>query len=239
MNILDYMVYGNCPNLTDVYCKFPEGRASKFISNWKAGIADKLHFEEAQIPETQKYFAYTLDTTTNTATITGLNKDFANIVTGSSYYYTAIKDENNNFITDIVIPSKIVGEDDGIEYTVTTIGARAFRGGPVWEAVENSFTSIVIPDTVIRIEAYAFQACKKLTSVTMSKQVQSIGEEAFSYCESLTAITLPSTLTTLGTAAFMSTSSNLTITVDKIESECSSWPSGWNGSAKVVYKTAN
>jgi hypothetical protein len=67
---------------------------------------------------------------------------------------------------DIVIPP--VSPDGDI---VTAIGRGAFdcRG----------ITSVVIPDTVTRIEEYAFYDCWDLTSITIPDSVVSIGSKAF------------------------------------------------------------
>ncbi len=43
-------------------------------------------------------------------------------------------------------------------------------------------TSIIIPDSVIKIERHAFAHCYNLTSITIPHSVNSIGESAFSYC---------------------------------------------------------
>ncbi|QWB99900.1 leucine-rich repeat protein [Mycoplasmatota bacterium] len=97
---------------------------------------------------------------------------------------------------DIAIPSEI----NGIE--VMHIGYRAFSF--------NKLTSVIIPDSVTTIEAYAFFT-NDLTSVEIPNSVTSIGEWAF-YYNSLTSITLSDTLTTIGDYAFFNNSiTNFTI----------------------------
>ncbi|MCD8028861.1 MAG: leucine-rich repeat domain-containing protein [Erysipelotrichaceae bacterium] len=78
-----------------------------------------------------------------------------------------------------VIPSTIDG------YTVTTI-SRCFlvQGGFYGEGCENyelpdTFTSVVIPDTVTTIEAYAFSHCTSIESITIPSSVEEIEENAF------------------------------------------------------------
>ena len=63
-------------------------------------------------------------------------------------------------------------------------------------------TGIEIPDTVNRIEKYAFYGCDKLTSVTIPNGVREIGEYAFSGCN-FTQITLPNTLEEIRESAFV------------------------------------
>ena len=72
--------------------------------------------------------------------------------------------------SDIVIPPVSPNGD-----TVTAIGRAAFdcRG----------ITSVVIPDTVTRIEEYAFYDCWDLTSITIPDSVVSIGSKAFGNSE--------------------------------------------------------
>ena len=52
-------------------------------------------------------------------------------------------------------------------------------------------TSIILPNTITRIEDYAFSSCSTLTSVTIPESVTSIGEGAFYGCSTLTSIYLP------------------------------------------------
>lgn len=91
---------------------------------------------------------------------------------------------------DIAIPSEINGTE------VMHIGYRAFSF--------NKLTSVIIPDGVTTIEAYAFFT-NELTSVEIPNSVTSIGEWAF-YYNSLTSITLSDNLTTIGDYAFSNNS---------------------------------
>ena len=91
--------------------------------------------------------------------------------------------------TSVSIPTLI--QYNGKQYTVTSIGDRAFNGC-------SSLTSITIGNSVTSIGVQAFFGCSSLTSVTIGNSVTSIGEEAFSNCTALTivickAILVPST----------------------------------------------
>lgn len=62
--------------------------------------------------------------------------------------------------------------------------------------------SLIIPSTyngkpVTTIGRSAFQACSKLTSITIPNVVTSIGSQAFYYCSSLTTLTIPESVTSL------------------------------------------
>ena len=80
---------------------------------------------------------------------------------------------DKNYSGEVVIPSSITSK--GKEYTVTSIGYRAFSDC-------SRLTSVTIPNSVTSIGRYAFTNCKGLTSVTIPNSVTSIGDYAFSGC---------------------------------------------------------
>ena len=61
---------------------------------------------------------------------------------------------------------------------------------------------IVIPNSVTSIGTYAFNNCRKLTSVIISNNVISIGDFAFYQCDGLTAVSIPHSVTSIGEGAF-------------------------------------
>ena len=63
-------------------------------------------------------------------------------------------------------------------------------------------TSIVIPDSVTSIGAYAFRYCTGLTSIVIPNSVTSIGEGAFVNCEGLTSIDIPDSVINIENSAF-------------------------------------
>ena len=65
--------------------------------------------------------------------------------------------ENEGYEGDIIIPETVVFND--VTYRVTSIGEHAFD-------CCSSLTSIVIPDSVMSIEWWAFCGCKSLTDIT-------------------------------------------------------------------------
>ncbi len=98
-------------------------------------------------------------------------------------------------------------EISGKEYSVTSIGGKAFYGC-------SSLTSIEIPNSVISIGNNAFSECESLTSIEIPNSVTSIGNSAFSECESLTSIEIPNSVTSIGDWAFSGCSSLTSIVVD-------------------------
>ena len=74
----------------------------------------------------------------------------------------------NGSAAKLNIPSTIDGKK------VTVVGTGSFS----WN---NSLTSVIIPDGVIRIEDEAFDCCENLKTVTIPKSVTYIGSGAFGY----------------------------------------------------------
>jgi len=89
--------------------------------------------------------------------------------------------------TDITIPSTIAGKP------VTRIGSNAFVD-------KTTIHSVIIPDSVLRIESGAFQN-STLTAVDLGEGVTYIGQHAF-YSTELATVTIPSSLETIDKYAF-------------------------------------
>ena len=104
------------------------------------------------------------------------NTDFNNaIVTRGDYdtYYSG----------DITIPATV--SHNGVTYTVTSIGEKAF----MWCT---ELTRVDIPNTVTLIDSYAFCYCRQLTSMVISQNVTTINTWAFDGCWELSSITVES-----------------------------------------------
>ena len=65
-----------------------------------------------------------------------------------------------------------------------------------------SLSSIVIPNSVRYIDAYAFSGCTSLSSIVIPNSVETISGYAFNNCYSLTSIAIPNSVDYLGEAVF-------------------------------------
>lgn len=93
---------------------------------------------------------------------------------------------------------------------VTTISAYAF-------SYCNSLVSVTFAEgsQLQSIDAQAFFACVKLTSVAIPASLLSIGDSAFASCRVLASISIPASVTSIDASAFRSCSSLTNITVAK------------------------
>ncbi len=101
---------------------------------------------------------------------------------------------NNEVINDLVIPN-----------TVTSIG-NSFR-------YYKGLTSVEIPNSMTRIDDYAFSGCSGLTSVEIPNSVTSIGSNAFYGCSGLTSVEIPNSVTYIGSSAFYNCSGLTSVAV--------------------------
>ena len=113
--------------------------------------------------------AYKIDKTNKTATVI-------------EDYYT---DEDNNmqqlcdpYSGDIVIPTSITVE--GVQYTVTEIGKRAF--------CVRTINSITLPSSLKKIGDEAFGLVRGITSLVIPASVEEIGQSCFVFCYELKTI---------------------------------------------------
>jgi len=90
---------------------------------------------------------------------------------------------------DVIIPATLGGAP------VTVIGANAFEGC-------SGITSVVIPDTVEKIEKYAFYNCSALSRVKAPRSLKKIEAYAFYGCNALHGFDLYSGVNTIGDYAF-------------------------------------
>lgn len=109
--------------------------------------------------------------------------------------------------------------DDGTYYVVSANNNGVTRekevtvpatheGKPVKEIAESGFRSfglvekITLPESIVKINDYAFASCKALKEIVLHDSVEEIGFNAFGHCESLQSITLPANLKKISCALF-------------------------------------
>ena len=81
-----------------------------------------------------------------------------------------------------------------IPASVTSIGSQVFQ--------ETALKSVVIPESITRINDHAFYKCAALTDVTLPESLTEIGQYAFSLCTSLPSIIIPQNVVFIDAAAF-------------------------------------
>lgn len=106
---------------------------------------------------------------------------------------------------DVVVPATYTGSDNCKDIPVTYIPdtlTGSYEGSAFYEC--KSVTSLVLPDSVVKIGSYAFWELNGMKSITISDKITTIEPYTFYGCKSLTAIKLPSALTTIKEQAFRS-----------------------------------
>lgn len=120
-------------------------------------------------------------------TVTSIGKNAFNNVRRVVYKGTASGSPWGAVLLNGVVIDGIVYDDN-----VTTL----------WGVESDSVTSVVVPDTVTKIEDKAFYYCSTITDITIPDTVTSIGESAFAGCSSLTSVVLSNSITKLNNDTF-------------------------------------
>ena len=94
----------------------------------------------------------------------------------------------NSTEKDIIVSTRFNG------LKVTQIGEEAFK--------DTEITSIYVPNSVVKIDDYAFQNCSQLSNITLNKGLENIGNFAFANLPLLEEITIPEGTKTLGASVF-------------------------------------
>jgi hypothetical protein len=100
---------------------------------------------------------------------------------------------------------------DFSESTGTTISANASTPN------KSKIVSVILPDSVETIGAYAFQNCTSLTTIDLPARVTRIPDNAFRGCSSLESIDLPATLTRIGDLTFYECTALTTVTLNRTD----------------------
>ncbi len=104
-------------------------------------------------------------------------------------------DRNIPVIHDLVIPDSVAGPNKK-KVPVTVIGAYAFM------KCNNITGTLTIPNTIRKIDKYAFYECSGLAGFEPNEGLEEIGEYAFSQYNITGKLNMPSTLKTIGNYAF-------------------------------------
>lgn len=126
-------------------------------------------------------------------TVGGIEYNFEVIVSKMTYVRLTPVSTPSVVKGDITLPT--TAEYDGVTYTVTQIGQRAFLD-------YTGITSVTLPKTLSQIENEAFAGCISLQAISTPQPLSIIGEYAFDGCSQLKAFSLEASISELGKGAF-------------------------------------
>ena len=134
---------------------------------------------------------------------------------------------NLSYTGDVIISESVNYE--GKNYSVTAIGAHAFRDTEGVTSIKlpssiktikqlafygcKELVSFVLPDNLESLENSAFRFCEKLESIVIPKSIKVIEHNTFDGCVNLKSIILPISLNTIESAAFSNCTSLLNISL--------------------------
>lgn len=106
------------------------------------------------------------------------------------------EDKTKDFVIEVGVLKEYKGAsvDVVIPDGVIEIGERCFKGSKI--------KSVVIPDSVTKIDYCAFWGCGNLTSITIPDSVTTIGNSAFARCSALSSISIPNSVKCIGKYTF-------------------------------------
>ena len=123
-----------------------------------------------------------------------INKSYASVTSGN-YQYDNLSNGTISICgytgneETITVPSTIDGKN------VTVIGIMAFTEN-------SSVKKIILPEGIVKLDAYAFDMCPNLTSVKMPSTLNNISNIFKNGCPKLTDYTIPSSLTLLSDGSY-------------------------------------
>ena len=124
----------------------------------------------------------------------------------------------------LIIPEQVTIKK--VTYTVTAVG-NAFaipdKNGNIKETGWGMLQKVVIPNTVTRLDEYAFAAQAQLSEVQLPSSLETIGKAAFAQCSSLPEIRLPESLRVIGQEAFAGCTSLKAIDIPNGMTEIQDW----------------
>ena len=142
--------------------------------------------------------------------VAGKSAAYEACVDGIYYELDTIKKEacvkpcgDGRYQGQVLIPASI--QVEGVEYTVTSIGEKAFDNC-------NRLYSISIPNSVTSIRRGAF-SFSGLVAVTIPASVTSLGEHAFEGCNAMSSLIVPEGVGTIDAYAFYACTNLLSLSV--------------------------
>jgi len=126
-------------------------------------------------------------------TVGGIEYNFEVIVSKMTYVRLTPVSAPSVVKGDITLPAMVAY--DGVKYTVTQIGQRAFLD-------YTGISSVTLPKTLSQIEKEAFAGCTSLNTINTPQPLSVIGDYAFDGCSRLKAFSLEASISELGEGAF-------------------------------------
>lgn len=181
--------------------------------NYKTIFADDT---SGIVAVTVNNFNYNLDYKNNTCTLTNIVYSEKNIdipeyleISGNKFYVSYIEQEfflKLNGVESINFPktiaqlpedifgkipsiSKVTMDSDNEDYCIEDNILYSRSKAELLGCFNKEITSVTIPDTVVRINEYAFSDCTLLQNVSIPPSVSNYGSYAFRNCTSLKSIT--------------------------------------------------
>lgn len=106
--------------------------------------------------------------------------------------------DSSNFISDKtaeLLGKKYISVDHGIMYNLDKT--------VIIKCTDRELKEVVLPESVIRIEDYAFASCINLEKISLSDKTREIGKKAFSGCIALKNVFRTQSLSSIGDYAFV------------------------------------
>ncbi len=191
----------------------------------KIGVeAEQMEIKETKLHEWAEDFAWELDESTGTLTVSGHGNMPDYSYEASPWY------QIRSQIKNVVIADGITSIGDSAFYgcsrlktitipnSVTSIGNYAFYEcirlrSTMMTDTETIQDSVTISDSITKIGEWAFYRCLLLTDITIRGNLTSIGDNAFSDCGNLTDITVLGCVTNIGNYVFYKCGSLTNITI--------------------------
>ncbi|MDD4992407.1 MAG: leucine-rich repeat protein [Paludibacter sp.] len=155
---------------------------------------------QAQTNMSSNNIIYTLNSTDNTASVTGnsillpVAPVIPDTVRYKSVIYKVTSIANNAFVNNYNLTGKLTI----LATSLKTIGSSAFLG------CTGLKDTLSLPSTLTSIGASAFSGCNALTVISVPSGLTSIAASTFQGCTKVTKIIIPATVTTIGDYAFES-----------------------------------